>query len=193
MHHRAARNSDQLIVTGTVTLGGTLDEQAHQRLPSRERQRPSPSSTTTLADAVSGTFAGLSEGEFFTHNGSSYSISYVGGDGNDVVLTAANDAPVITLAGDLDALVANSGSDNVSVLHRQRRGRLHRRHAGRHRQRPRSVALGDVDGDGDLDALVANANSNNVSVLHRQRRGRLHRCHAGRRRHRPRFRRARRR
>ncbi len=31
-----------------------------------------------LADAVTGTFAGLSEGDFFTHNGSSYSISYVG-------------------------------------------------------------------------------------------------------------------
>ena len=30
---------------------------------------------------------------------------------------------------------------------------------------PRSVTLGDLDGDGDLDACVANASSNNVSVL----------------------------
>ena len=74
-----------------------------------------------------------------------------------VAITAVNDAPVITLQGDLDALVANSNSDNVSVLHRRRRGRLHRR---RRRSAPAtapvSVALGDVDGDGDLDALVAN-------------------------------------
>lgn len=40
--------------------------------------------------AVSGTFAGLEEGGRIVVNGITFSISYVGGDGNDVVLTALN-------------------------------------------------------------------------------------------------------
>jgi len=39
---------------------------------------------------VSGTFAGLAEGAQFTLGGIVFSISYIGGDGNDVVLTALN-------------------------------------------------------------------------------------------------------
>lgn len=40
--------------------------------------------------AVSGTFAGLAEGAQFSVDGVTFTISYVGGDGNDVVLTAQN-------------------------------------------------------------------------------------------------------
>jgi len=40
--------------------------------------------------AVNGTFAGLAEGAQFTVNGIVFNITYVGGDGNDVVLTALN-------------------------------------------------------------------------------------------------------
>jgi len=40
--------------------------------------------------AVNGTFAGLGEGAKFSVQGVTFSISYVGGDGNDVVLTALN-------------------------------------------------------------------------------------------------------
>ncbi|HEY2798262.1 MAG TPA: hypothetical protein VGK26_10270 [Thermoanaerobaculia bacterium] len=36
---------------------------------------------------VTGTFAGLPEGATFTSNGRTYQITYVGGDGNDVVVT----------------------------------------------------------------------------------------------------------
>ena len=39
------------------------------------------------ADAVSGTFAGLAEGSTFLSGGFTFRISYVGGTGNDVVLT----------------------------------------------------------------------------------------------------------
>ncbi|MEO6109578.1 MAG: hypothetical protein ABIP50_01025 [Candidatus Saccharimonadales bacterium] len=39
---------------------------------------------------VNGTFNGLAEGAQFTVSGITFSISYVGGDGNDVVLTALN-------------------------------------------------------------------------------------------------------
>jgi len=42
------------------------------------------------SQAVSGTFVGLPEGAQFTVNGIVFSISYVGGDGNDVILTALN-------------------------------------------------------------------------------------------------------
>ena len=87
--------------------------------------------------------------------------------------------------GDLDAVVANDGSDNVSVLIGDGAGGFTAAAPVGAGGEPRSVALGDVDGDGDLDALVANAGSNNVSVLHRRRRGRLHRRRAGRRRQQP--------
>lgn len=40
--------------------------------------------------AVSGTFASLDEGAQFTVDGVVFAISYVGGDGNDIVLTAQN-------------------------------------------------------------------------------------------------------
>ncbi|QDU19645.1 autotransporter-associated beta strand repeat-containing protein [Urbifossiella limnaea] len=45
------------------------------------------------ADPVTGTFAGLPEGGVLTANGQTFTISYVGGDGNDVVLTPANTPP----------------------------------------------------------------------------------------------------
>lgn len=41
----------------------------------------------TSAGAITGTFAGQPEGSRFVSNGLSFIISYVGGDGNDVVLT----------------------------------------------------------------------------------------------------------
>ncbi|MDB5386267.1 MAG: hypothetical protein JWM11_1913 [Planctomycetaceae bacterium] len=47
-------------------------------------------------DAVTGKFNGLNEGASITLNGRVLRISYVGGDGNDVVLTAVNVAPVAT-------------------------------------------------------------------------------------------------
>lgn len=40
--------------------------------------------------AVSGTFNGLAEGAQFTVDGITFNITYVGGDGNDVIITALN-------------------------------------------------------------------------------------------------------
>src|SRR5205085_5691188 len=85
---------DQQNVTGTVNLGGAV-------LDLGVFFTPVVGSTYTiinndLADAVSGTFAGLPEGAVFTQtNGSftgTFQITYQGGDGNDVVLTALNAA-----------------------------------------------------------------------------------------------------
>lgn len=62
------------------------------------------------ADGVIGTFAGLAEGATVSNNNYSYRISYVGGDGNDVTLTAlgvltttnitSSDANNLTLYGE---------------------------------------------------------------------------------------------
>ena len=48
-----------------------------------------------IATNVTGQFAGLPEGAFVTGAGRRFRISYAGGDGDDVVLTKVNDAPVI--------------------------------------------------------------------------------------------------
>ena len=68
------------------------------------------------ADAVVGTFAGLAEGATIILNGVTLVISYVGGTGNDVVLTAqaaAVVAPIPTLSAWamilLSALLAAAG------------------------------------------------------------------------------------
>ena len=45
-------------------------------------------------DAVSGTFNGRSEGSTFVASGRTLQITYLGGTGNDVVLTVVNLVPV---------------------------------------------------------------------------------------------------
>ena len=81
---------DQLKVTGTVTLGGaTLD------LSLLGDFIPSIGDVFRIidndgADAVSGIFAGLAEGARLSIGGRLLSITYHGGDGNDVVLSAVN-------------------------------------------------------------------------------------------------------
>ncbi|MBN9348414.1 MAG: autotransporter-associated beta strand repeat-containing protein [Devosia sp.] len=83
---------DQIIVTGTVTLAGGLTVTLLNGFT------PTDGSSFTIidndgSDAVSGTFAGLGEGAFFTVEGAHYAITYSGGTGNDVVVTSINDAP----------------------------------------------------------------------------------------------------
>src|SRR5204863_6874426 len=66
-----------------------------------------------LADAVGGTFSGLAGGATFTATTggtSSYKITYVGGDGNDVVLTAINDAPTLTETGSNPSFIENGSA-----------------------------------------------------------------------------------
>ncbi|HEY7061382.1 MAG TPA: autotransporter-associated beta strand repeat-containing protein [Chloroflexota bacterium] len=74
---------DQLNVTGTVTLGGTLSATIGFAA--------SPGTSFVIVqndgnDPVQGGFSGLSEGSFFTIGGQDFQISYKGGDGNDVAL-----------------------------------------------------------------------------------------------------------
>lgn len=92
---------DQLNVTGTVSLGGAV-------LSLSGSLTPSVGNTFTIinndsTDAVSGTFSGLAEGATVTFNGVPMAISYVGGTGNDVVLTALSTTLVVTNANDTGA------------------------------------------------------------------------------------------
>ncbi|WP_153110542.1 DUF4347 domain-containing protein [Propionivibrio limicola] len=90
---------DQLKVTGAVNLtGATLSASIINSFV------PTADNSFILidndgADAVVGTFAGLAEGATVTVSGRQFTISYVGGTGNDVVLTTSNTAPVITSNG----------------------------------------------------------------------------------------------
>jgi len=84
---------DQINVTGTVDLGGgTLSVILWNSF------KPSVGQTFTIinndgSDAITGTFVGLAEGKTFVSQGYAYTISYVGGSGNDVVLTVVPTPP----------------------------------------------------------------------------------------------------
>ena len=84
---------DQLVVTGTVTLGGA------NLVASGSIAIPNANAIVLIdnddTDAVSGTFAGLAEGDVVTINGIDFRISYIGGTGNDIVLTNTVAANVV--------------------------------------------------------------------------------------------------
>lgn len=76
---------DRLAVNGSVDLGGAA-------LAADLGFTPSAGEAFTIVtndgtDPVSGTFAGLAEGATTTVGGTSFAVSYRGGDGNDVSLT----------------------------------------------------------------------------------------------------------
>jgi len=79
---------DQTQVTGTVDLGN-----ATLTIVKSGSYTPADATEFVIvdndgADAVTGTFNGLAEGATTTVDGVEYTVSYVGGDGNDVVLSA---------------------------------------------------------------------------------------------------------
>ncbi len=78
---------DQMNVGGTVTLSGALNIIA---APGLTAGTSFTILNKTSAGAISGTFAGKPEGSVFAAGGYSWIISYIGGTGNDVVLTIAS-------------------------------------------------------------------------------------------------------
>ncbi len=89
----ACTGYDQLQVTGTVNLTGSILTPVllNNFTPAAGTvftliQNDNPNN---VADPVTGTFANLPEGSTLTIANSVFKISYVGGDGNDVTLTAA--------------------------------------------------------------------------------------------------------
>lgn len=81
---------DQLKVSGAVNLtGGSLEASLVNNFV------PQAGQTFTIiendaTDSITGTFNNLAEGATFTSGSVVYKISYLGGDGNDVVLTAVS-------------------------------------------------------------------------------------------------------
>ncbi|HRI04238.1 MAG TPA: Calx-beta domain-containing protein [Pyrinomonadaceae bacterium] len=112
-----AGRHDQLNVTGTVALGGNLT------LAQSGGFNPANGNTfviinNDLGDLVSGTFNGLPEGATipnFIGTGRDAKISYVGGDGNDVVLTAQAAPGTLQFASATYSGVENGGSIALSV------------------------------------------------------------------------------
>ena len=122
----AGSGYDQLNVTGTVNLTGAS-------LSGTMGFTPPTGATFTLinndgADAIVGAFAGLPEGATVTFSGQAFKISYVGGSGNDVVMSAAKPnlavnnsvAPPGTSPPSTDLtytlLVTNNGGDNATSV-----------------------------------------------------------------------------
>lgn len=111
----ACTGYDQTNVTGTVNVtGGTLNASTTGFVPTAGQ-------TYTIinndgSDAVTGTFAGLAEGAQVVNAGVTYTISYAGGDGNDVVLTVVSvDASAIPGAPNTGFMLLSS-NPLVSLL-----------------------------------------------------------------------------
>lgn len=78
-----------------------------------------PTGTHTLIDNlgafdVSGTFAGLSDGAVFSIGSQFYQLSYFGGDGNDVTLSAVTD-PLVSIAANGPVTEGGTASWTVST------------------------------------------------------------------------------
>ncbi len=83
----ACTGYDQTVVTGNVDLGsGTLSAVLYNGFKPVAGQKYVIISNDG-SDAVNGTFNGLAQGATFAVSGYTFSISYTGGDGNDVELT----------------------------------------------------------------------------------------------------------
>ena len=106
---------DQLNVMGSVNLSGATLSVTRSYSPIDGTQ------FLVIAndgiDAVNGTFAGLAEGKRLNLNGSQFRISYVGGDGNDVVLTVVpSQPPTVTMSAPLDGFSGVTGQSRVIRL-----------------------------------------------------------------------------
>jgi ribosomal 50S subunit-recycling heat shock protein len=117
----AGTGYDQVDVDGSVTLSGHLDAAVLDSFV------PGVGSTYTVidndgADSVSGTFTGLSEGASLIAGTDVFTISYLGGDGNDVVLTASSPINTtsttgMTITGTFNAsntIVGTAGDDDLT-------------------------------------------------------------------------------
>ena len=104
---------DQWQVSGSVDLGGATLAIADQNLVGH--------GTTILlinnnGTATTGTFAGLTEGSTVTGtSGQEYQISYAGGDGNDVQLTALTSTFAFDLTSDSVVENVSGGAATVTV------------------------------------------------------------------------------
>ncbi|MDM7947890.1 MAG: autotransporter-associated beta strand repeat-containing protein [Oceanibaculum nanhaiense] len=113
----AGTQYDQIDVTGTVDLGGAT-------LSLDLGYTPTAGDTYVIiendgVDAITGTFNGLAEGATLTRDGQQFTISYTGGDGNDVLLTYSGAAPVPTTPPpppDPDTVTIHNGPEPIKLI-----------------------------------------------------------------------------
>ena len=105
----AGSGYDQLSTSGTINLTGAT-------LSGFVGFTPTNGSTFTIVNntggsAITGTFSGLAEGATVSLSGWSFKISYLGGSGHSVVLTAGT--PVLALVGSVSpsAMLQSPGTD----------------------------------------------------------------------------------
>jgi autotransporter-associated beta strand protein len=116
---QAGTEYDQLDVRGTVTLGAAALALSVGFTPPSEAQFTIIANDGT--DPVIGTFANLPEGGTIRASGQSFTISYHGGDGNDVVLTTTTQMTYYLAEGatgsffDDDVLIANPNDREAPV------------------------------------------------------------------------------
>ncbi len=82
-----ATDLDNFVVNGTVDLGGAILDTADSTIVATNGQSVTIVDNDGMLDPVTGTFAGLANGDTLMVNGQLFAIFYDGGDGNDVVLT----------------------------------------------------------------------------------------------------------
>ncbi len=104
---------DQVIVNGLVTITDAALE-----LDNITGAAEDSCETVTLidndgTDAVIGTFAGIAEGDSVNLGDITGKISYVGGDGNDVVLVLDDTLPTVTCPADI---TINTDAGNCSAM-----------------------------------------------------------------------------
>ena len=111
----AGTDYDQLDVTGNVSIWGNLNVSLGYT--------PTVGDTYMIikndgTDPVSGTFNGLTEGATLSAGGYDFQISYVGGSGNDVVLTALTGNPDTTPpTATINQAVGQNDPTNVGTIH----------------------------------------------------------------------------
>lgn len=104
---------DELNVSGSVTLAGSLNVSLNAFTPAAGNTFQIIDNDA--ADAVIGKFDGLAEGDILVTGAQAFSISYVGGDGNDVVLTALGNAGAFVTVNSGTLVLTGQGSHADSL------------------------------------------------------------------------------
>ena len=108
--------SDLLNVTGTVGLGGsTLNVSLQGGYVHSAGTIYTIVANDGFLDPVVGTFAGLAEGATFSVGGHLFMISYIGGDGNDVTLTALAASPTLSTSASAGVVIGGSVHDTGTI------------------------------------------------------------------------------
>ena len=113
----AGTQYDQIEVNGSVDLGGAT-------LSLDLGYTPTAGDTYVIiendgADLITGIFNGLAEGATLTSDGQQFTISYTGGDGNDVLLTYSGAVPVPTTPPpppDPDTVTIHNGPEPIELI-----------------------------------------------------------------------------